>query len=85
MNSEGKWVFGKASDKSIIPVTDIEANIHAADFKTLIASAEAEHNYRLAIRYYYLWLLKALTKPKLLNTTLKKQIVIIKTKLFRRI
>ncbi|MCL5129720.1 DUF4129 domain-containing protein [Algibacter sp. L4_22] len=72
MNSEGKWVFGKGSDKNIIPVSDIEANIHATDFKTLIASAEAEHNYRLAIRYYYLWLLKDLTNAEIIEYDVEK-------------
>lgn len=72
MNSEGKWVFGKGSDKNIIPVSDIEANIHVTDFKTLIASAEAEHNYRLAIRYYYLWLLKDLTNAELIEYDVEK-------------
>jgi hypothetical protein len=72
INSEGKWVFGKGSDKNIIPVTDIEANIHVTDFKALIASAEAEHNYRLAIRYYYLWLLKDLTKAEIIEYDVEK-------------
>lgn len=62
MNKEGRWIFGKSSDKNIIPVSNIEANIHNTDFNALIASAEAEHNYRLAIRYYYLWLLKGLSE-----------------------
>lgn len=72
INSEGKWVFGKGSDKNIIPVTDIEANIHVTDFKALIASAEAEHNYRLAIRYYYLWLLKDLTQAEIIEYDVEK-------------
>jgi len=72
MNSEGKWVFGKGSDKNIIPVNAIEANIHVVDFKTLIASAEAEFNYRLAIRYYYLWLLKDLTNAELIEYDVEK-------------
>ena len=72
MNKEGAWVFGKSSDKSIIPVTDIEANIHATDFKKLIASAEGEQNYRLAIRYYYLWLLKALAEAEIIEYDVEK-------------
>lgn len=67
MNDEGKWVFGKSSDKNIIPVTDIENNIHATDFKQLIAEAEKDDNYRLAIRYYYLWLLKGLTNAEIID------------------
>ena len=72
MNDEGKWVFGKSSDKSIIPVTDIENNIHLTDFKELIASAEKDNNYRLAIRYYYLWLLKGLTNAEIIAYDVEK-------------
>lgn len=72
INKEGKWVFGKSSDKSIIPVTDIENNIYQTDFKSLIASAEGENNYRLAVRYYYLWLLKTLSEAEVINYDVEK-------------
>lgn len=72
MNDEGTWIFGKSSDKNIIPVTDIEANIQATDFKNLIVSAENENNYRLAIRYYYLWLLKGLTNAEIIEYDVEK-------------
>ena len=72
MNDEGTWVFGKSSDKKIIPVTDIETNIHTTDFRELIADAEKEGNYRLAIRYYYLWLLKTLTHAEMIAYDVEK-------------
>ncbi len=72
INDEGRWVFGKSSDKSIIPVTDIENNIHETNFKTLIAKAESDTNYRLAIRYYYLWLLKQLTQAEIIKYDVEK-------------
>lgn len=72
MNKEGAWVFGKSSDKNIIPVTDIENNIHVTDFKKLIAKAEKENNFRLAIRYYYLWLLKLLTQAEIIEYDVEK-------------
>ncbi|NRB58644.1 MAG: DUF4129 domain-containing protein [Winogradskyella sp.] len=72
INKEGKWIFGKSSDKNIIPVTDIESNIHEADFKKLITSAEEENNYRLAIRYYYLWLLKKLSQAEIIEYDVEK-------------
>jgi len=62
INKEGRWVLGKSSEKNIIPITDIEKNIHSIDFKSRITEAEHQDNYRLAIRYYYLWLLKELAK-----------------------
>lgn len=72
INNEGKWVFGKSSDKSIIPVTDIESNIYKADFKSLIATAEKENNYRIAIRYYYLWLLRHLSEAEIIEYDVEK-------------
>jgi hypothetical protein len=72
VNKEGSWVFGKSSDKSIIPVTDIENNIHTTNFKTLISEAESNNNYRLVIRYYYLWLLKQLTQEELIEYDVEK-------------
>ncbi|OUS02519.1 hypothetical protein A9Q86_03165 [Flavobacteriales bacterium 33_180_T64] len=72
INKEGNWVFGKSSDKSIIPVTDIENNIHDADFKSLIKNAESEDNHRLAIRYYYLWLLKTLSEAEIIDYDVEK-------------
>lgn len=72
INKEGNWVFGKSSDKSLIPVIDIESNIYEADFKTLINDAESENNYRLAIRYYYLWLLKTLSEAEIIDYDVEK-------------
>lgn len=72
INKEGKWVFGKSSDKSIIPVTDIESRIYETDFKSLIKAAEKDNNYRLSIRYYYLWLLKDLSEAELIDYDVEK-------------
>lgn len=72
MNDEGTWVFGKSSDKKIIQIADIENNLQATDFIQLIAEAERDGNYRLAIRYYYLWLLKSLTKAEIIAYDVEK-------------
>jgi hypothetical protein len=72
INKEGTWIFGKSSDKRIIPVTDIENNIYDTDFKALIADAEKENNHRLAIRYYYLWLLKTLSEEEIIDYDVEK-------------
>ena len=72
INKEGNWVFGKSSDKSIIPVIDIENNIYETDFSVLIKTAESENNYRLAIRYYYLWLLKTLSEAEIIEYDVEK-------------
>ncbi len=72
MNDEGSWVFGKSSDKNIIPVTDIEQNLSITDFNKLTKDAEKNNEYRLAIRYYYLWLLKKLTQAELIEYDVEK-------------
>jgi hypothetical protein len=72
INKEGSWIFGKSSDKTIIPVTDIENNIYETDFKSLIIEAEKEDNYRLAIRYYHLWLLKSLSEAEIIDYDVEK-------------
>lgn len=72
INKEGSWIFGKSSDKNIIPVTDIESDIQAVDFKSLISVAENNNNFRLAIRYYYLWLLKDLTNAEYIEYDVEK-------------
>ena len=72
LNKEGSWIFGKSSDKSIIPVADIENNIFETNFVTLIKNAENNNNYRLAIRYYYLWLLKTLSEAEVIEYDVEK-------------
>lgn len=72
VNKEGTWIFGKSSDKNIIPVSAIETNIQTTDFFALIKDAESNNNYRLAIRYYYLLVLKQLSKAELIQYDVEK-------------
>lgn len=72
VNKEGSWVFGKASAKNIIPVLDLESDIEEADLKKLIKESEKNNNYRLAIRYYYLWLIKSLTAAEIIEFDVEK-------------
>ena len=60
INKEGGWIFS-ASAKKIIITQSTEENIHSIDFKVIINKALHDKNYRLAVRYYYMWLLKSLT------------------------
>ncbi|MBC9796575.1 DUF4129 domain-containing protein [Sinomicrobium weinanense] len=66
MNREGQWIFRKSSDRKIITARDIENNIHITDFNQLVSDAVSDKNYREAIRYYYLWLLKELSGKELI-------------------
>lgn len=60
MKSSGIWIFGKGNRQLGTNINEIE-NIHETDFSSLITKTTEEHNYRLAIRFYYLWLLKKLS------------------------
>lgn len=60
INKEGGWIFS-TSAKKIVITQNSEENIHTIDFKVIINKALYDKNYRLAIRYYYMWLLKSLT------------------------
>jgi len=71
INKEGGWIFGKSAKK--ITVSEItEEDIHSLDFNTLITKAKNEKNYRLATRYYYLWLLKTLTDRNIIEWDIEK-------------
>jgi len=61
INKEGGWIFRRKKDDLIAREGDIEKQILTTDFNTLIANTLLSGNQRLAIRYYYLWLLKELS------------------------
>ena len=62
LNKEGKWIFGRNLSKKIVHHDISEANLQATDFEKLINETMASGNLRLAVRYYYLWLLKRLSE-----------------------
>jgi len=72
MNGEGTWVFGKSSDKKVINYEEIEKNIHLVDFEKLIKETLKKGENRLAIRYYYLWLLKQLAAKQMIEWDVEK-------------
>ncbi|MBC8753815.1 DUF4129 domain-containing protein [Kordia sp. YSTF-M3] len=67
MNGEGRWVFGKRSDKKMVQYEDVETNIHSVDFKKLISQATANNDYRLAVRYQYLQMLKKMSASEIIS------------------
>lgn len=72
MNKEGKWIFGRNSDKKLINHIEVEKNIHTADFESLIKKALASGEQRLCIRYYYLWLLKKMSEKEIIKWDIEK-------------
>ena len=72
LNKEGKWIFGKNSDKKIINYTDVEKNLQLVDFENLIKNTILSGEKRLTIRYYYLWLLKKMSANEIIVWDLEK-------------
>jgi hypothetical protein len=71
INKEGGWIFS-SSERKIKVTDDVIENIHTIDFKTIINNALHNNNYRLAIRYYYLWLLKSLSDKGAIEWDIEK-------------
>jgi hypothetical protein len=62
LNQGGTGLFSFRKDNKLQNHDHITAeNIERTDVNSLIEKAENEHNYRLAIRYYYLLVLKTLS------------------------
>ena len=55
-----------ASNKAVVAITDEEQLIKNTDLLLLINKAISQNNYRLAIRYYYLRVLKTLEEKELI-------------------
>jgi len=72
MNKDGQWVFGRNSDKKILNYDEIEKNLHLVDFEKLIKETITSGENRLAIRYYYLWLLKKMSEKEIIEWDAEK-------------
>ncbi len=72
LNKEGQWIFGKNTDKKMIRYDDIENNIRLIDFEKLIKETIESGQQRLAVRYYYLWLLKKLSQKEIIEWDVEK-------------
>lgn len=67
LNKEGQWVFGKSTTKKIISHDDIERNLKYVDFEKLIKDTLKDGDNRLALRYYYLWILKKMSEKSIID------------------
>lgn len=72
INKEGQWIFGKNSNKKTIHYSDIEKNIHLLDFDKLIKESILSGEKRIAVRYYYLWLLKVMAQNHYIKWDIEK-------------
>lgn len=67
LNKEGQWIFGKSTTKKVISHDDIERNLKYIDFEKLINDTLKNGDNRLAIRYYYLWILKKMSEKSIID------------------
>jgi len=72
INKEGQWIFGKNSSKKTIHYSNIEKNIHLLDFEKLIRESMESGEKRVAVRYYYLWLLKVMAQNHYIKWDIEK-------------
>ena len=72
INKEGQWIFGKNAKKRNLYYSEIEKNIHLLDFDKLIKESIEAGEKRIAIRYYYLWLLKVMAQNHYIEWDIEK-------------
>lgn len=66
-NRQGGFLFGKRNRKIHIEDSDITENIHEINFSENILKFEREKNYRSAVRYQFLQVLKRIADKKLID------------------
>lgn len=71
LNKEGGWAFSRNTKKITVGTMD-EENIHYINFKDVIATAKSNNDFRIATRYYYLWLLKSLSDRTIIDWDIEK-------------
>ncbi|MCT4013095.1 DUF4129 domain-containing protein [Elizabethkingia anophelis] len=67
LSRNGNWVFSKKSKKLNPEDRTITENIHELDLPSLIKNYEEKKEYRSAIRYQFLYLLKLMTDKNMLE------------------
>lgn len=72
IQKDAYWMFKKKSKKLDIRVDDIELNLKVVDFPSLLNQTIKEEQYRLSIRYYYLWLLQKLQEQEQIEWHIEK-------------
>lgn len=72
ISRNGNLFFGKRNKKTIINDEDVVENIHEINFPNTILKYETMKDYRSAIRYQFLYILKRLSDKKLINWNFEK-------------
>ncbi|MBS9766147.1 MAG: hypothetical protein KGV44_01245 [Flavobacteriaceae bacterium] len=69
---KGNWFFSKKNVVVNPEVNPLEEDIHEIDFPTMILQYEQAENYRMAVRYQFLLVLKNLTDNDKINWHIEK-------------
>lgn len=72
MGKDGNFLFGKKNKKLDLNVQELHENIHEINFPESIAKFEHAGDYRSAVRYQFLFILKKLSDKKLINWNQEK-------------
>lgn len=72
ISRNGNLFFGKRNRKTIINDEDVVENIHEINFPENILKYESMKDYRSAIRYQFLFVLKRMSDKKLINWNFEK-------------
>lgn len=67
LGKDGSFIFGRKNKKINIRVEELHENIHEINFPESIAKFEHEGDYRSAVRYQFLFILKKLSDKKLID------------------
>lgn len=67
LGKNGNFFFGKKNKKIELSNQDLQENIHEINFSETIERFERQSDYRSAVRYQFLLVLKKLTDKKLVN------------------
>lgn len=67
LGKDGNFIFGKKNKKLNLNVEELHENIHEINFPESIATFENARDYRSAVRYQFLYILKKLSDRKLIN------------------
>lgn len=67
LKGEGGWVFGRSPTQTDINATVLKEDLLETDYDEWIVKAESKKDFRLAVRYYYLKVLKALTEKNMIE------------------
>ncbi len=66
LGKEGRLFFARKNSQNNLNSGDLHEDIHEINFQQVIAKAESDGDYRSAVRYRFLWVLKLLADKKLI-------------------